>query len=127
MADLTPRIEALEKRLDLLTTYLSGGKTKIASGKSKPTDWGYHQVDANGVEIPGEIDLFVDTKRFGFKKTPLYFLALNGDAQINSVGGAAAVYDATKSGFRVTLNQPRLTLAIAQKNGYYMSWIAIGE
>lgn len=95
----------------------------IGYGRTPPgkTDWKRYLDTA--------ITLHIDTSKFGFKKTPLYFTSLGGYGYHWSVIGATAIYHPTPTGFDVYMYNNfsgyPLTPENAKKWGLHINWFAI--
>jgi hypothetical protein len=101
---------------------------KFASGKTEPgaTKW---QRDTKIVGDGVYVD--VDTSAAGFVQTPIYVTSIGGDSYHWAVTGASAVYQATPTGFRVSIRWEKgfwddktLTPEFANTNKWHINWIA---
>ncbi|MBN1596038.1 hypothetical protein JW933_08950 [candidate division FCPU426 bacterium] len=86
------------------------------------TNWQAYQGGTTGIYID------VDTSTAKFAHTPVYLVSLAGDSYHWETTGAASVYHATPTGFRIYVrfwNGRELTPAFANQKKWRIQWIGI--
>ncbi len=106
---------------------------RIGSGSTPPgaTNW---QQYAPTSPLKRGVFVDVDTTAAGFTKTPNYVISVCGQNRVWELAGTSAVYDPKPNGFRVYLRwsynkpgaeQPPLTPAEANQQGFFVTWIGV--
>jgi RHS repeat-associated protein len=72
-----------------------------------------------------DLYLDVDTSACGFAQTPLYLTSLGGTTNHWTAKGATSIYLPTPTGFRVYLNYPGITPALANAYSWHLKWQAV--
>jgi hypothetical protein len=106
---------------------------RIGSGSTPQGATAWQQYDPTNPLMRG-VYVDVDTSAAGFKKTPNYVISLCAHNRAWELSGTSAVYDPTAIGFRVYVRwsynqsgaeQPPLTPAEANRDGWYVTWIGV--
>ncbi len=103
---------------------IDGAQLRMVSGSTPATTTAWKQYNNN----PASNGVFVDinTSAAGFKSTPFYITSLGGNGGHWTTMGATSIYSASKTGFRVYVNQTGITPANARSRRFHINWLAIG-
>eukprot|EP00494_Astrolonche_serrata_P031510 UN31779 len=69
----------------------------------------------------------IDTSSSHFTTTPIYFSNIWADTSHWTTRGAACVYAATPTGFRIYVHQTGITVANAISMNWQLQWVGLGE
>jgi hypothetical protein len=97
---------------------LSNSGATVCKGQTPQGATSWQQYDANGIYLD------VNTAGCGLASTPLYFTSLGGWGSHWVSRGATAIYGPTATGFRVYVNFPGITPALANEWGWHLNWQA---
>jgi hypothetical protein len=90
----------------------------VCTGKTVQGNTAWKQYLTDGIYLD------VDTSMCGLSATPKYFTSLGGESGTWKSLGANAIYIPTSRGFRILVNYPGITPAIANGAGWYLNWSA---
>ncbi|MFP2927211.1 M57 family metalloprotease [Pyxidicoccus sp. 3LG] len=92
--------------------------THVCTGHTQQGSTNWQQYNADGIYLD------VSTAGCGYSETPLYVTSIAGVASHWQSSGATAIYDPTPTGFRVYVNYPGITPALANEGGWHLNWQA---
>ncbi|WP_305849505.1 zinc-dependent metalloprotease [Pyxidicoccus parkwayensis] len=90
----------------------------VCTGQTPAGATAWQQYGADGIYLD------VDTSKCRLASTPLYFTSLGGWSNHWTVQGATSIYLPTATGFRVHVQQPGITPAVANSMGMHLNWQA---
>jgi hypothetical protein len=125
---------------DTMTTYVtnaSQANNEIEQLLGENRAYGFAAGNSGGdwraTDDGSGIYIFVNTEKYGFRKTPVYLCAVYDEDNKGGqwgLSGERAIYEASPFGFKVYLrhiNGGKVTVADAKKNGWHVRWIAVFE
>ncbi len=74
---------------------------------------------------PGRIYVQIDSSVCAFDETPSYFASVGGTRTHSKALGETSIHEPTKEGFRIDLEYPGITPAMANKLMWHINWNAV--
>jgi hypothetical protein len=93
-------------------------QSTLCTGQTASGATGWQQYSADGIYLD------VSTSGCGFASTPLYLTSIGGASGHWQSLGATSIYLPSPTGFRVYVNYPGITPALANQYGWHLNWAA---